>query len=171
MKIIASSRSAEDDFATAFDLYHDGIFRHCYFHMFKRERAKDLMQEAFMKTWEYIAQGNDIDNIQAFLYRVATNLVYNEGRKKKEASLDELQEAGFEPPMEDERLKRDVIAEENVMRVLQKIEEPFRQAVTMRYIEGLSPAEIAEAIGESPNAVSVRIHRGLKLLRSLLGHE
>jgi DNA-directed RNA polymerase specialized sigma24 family protein len=38
----------------------------------------------------------------------------------------------------------------------------------MRYVDGLSPQEIAGLIGESENVVSVRVHRGLKKLRALL---
>ena len=38
----------------------------------------------------------------------------------------------------------------------------------MRYIDDLSPQEIAEVVGESENLVSVRIHRGLVRLRELV---
>jgi len=166
---IRANDEATTLFEQAYDEYADAIFRHCYFHCFKREEAKDMMQEAFVKTWEYIADGNEIDNVRAFLYRVATNLLINAGRKKKQVSLDELQEQGFDPAGDDDTWQnRDVIKEEKAMDALQQLEEPYREAITMRYIEGLEPHEIAEAIGESPNTVSVRVHRGLKQLKSLL---
>jgi DNA-directed RNA polymerase specialized sigma24 family protein len=41
----------------------------------------------------------------------------------------------------------------------------------MRYVDQLSPKEIGDAIGESENAVSVRVHRGLKKLKSILEPE
>lgn len=167
---IRASHNAEEDFARAFEEHKDEIFRHCYFILFNRELALEIMQDAFMKTWEYIAEGKDIDNVRAFLYRVASNLCFNHKRKKSESSLDALQEEGFDPPSEDERLKRDMVAEEQVMAVLKKIEEPYRTAISMRYIQGLSPAEISEVLGESANTVSVRITRGVKQLRSLLPH-
>lgn len=168
--IIRATHNAAEDFEKAFGEYKDEIFRHCYFIVFERELALEIMQDAFMKTWEYIAKGNDIDNIRAFLYRVSGNLCFNHKRKKSETSLEALQEEGFDPPSVDERLKRDVIAEEQVISVLKKIEEPYKTAVSMRYIQGLSPAEIAEILGESANTVSVRITRGIKQLRALLPH-
>jgi RNA polymerase sigma-70 factor (ECF subfamily) len=167
MKITAS-HGAEDAFSEAFALHKDEIFRHCYFIVFEREQALELMQEAFMKTWEYIAAGHDIDNIRAFLYRTASNLCFNFKRKKHETSLEALQEEGFDPPSEDEKLKRDIVAEDQVMAVLRQIDEPYRTALSMRFIEGLPPAEIGAIIGESANTVSVRLTRGLKQLRSLL---
>ena len=121
-----------------------------------------------MKTWEYIAEGKDIENVRAFLYRVSTNLIINASRKKHESSLDELQEQGFDPSDDPDWQHRDVIQESEIIKLLQKVDEPYRQAVTLRYIEGLSPVEIAEVIGESANVVSVRVYRGLKQLRSFL---
>lgn len=170
MNISPTNGNAQEEFAKAYDEYKDAIFRHCYFHTFDRERAKDLLQETFVKTWEYLAAGNNIDNVRAFLYKVATNLVINAARKKKEQSLEALQEVGFDPAGDDDPAAHDVIAEERVIRVLRTIEEPYRSAVTLRYIEGFAPAEIADITGESPNVISVRINRGLKQLRAQLPH-
>ena len=166
MNIRASDGNAEDLFSDAYEEYKDAIFRHCYFHTFDRERAKDALQETFVKTWEYIVEGNNIDNVRAFLYKVATNLIINASRKKKEASLDALQEEGFDPSVDEEVSKRDFLQEERVLSLLRDIEEPYRTAVSLRYIEGFSPAEIAEVTGETANVISVRINRGLKQLRT-----
>ena len=162
MKI--TSAEAPLAFPEAYHEYKDAIFRHCYFHVFDREHAKDLLQETFIKTWQYLTEGHDIDNVRAFLYRVATNLVINAARKKKEMSLESLQDQGFDPASDDETVGRDCIQEKRVMDMLGRIDEPYRSAVTLRYVEGLSPAEISQVTGETPNAVSVRIHRGLKQL-------
>ena len=168
--IYATDGDAMEQFSSAYHEYKDAIFRHCYFHTFDREVAKDFLQETFTKTWEYLAAGNDLDNVRAFLYKVATNLMINAHRKKKEMSLESLQEQGFDPASDDDVSARDHIAEEHVIKALGAIEEPYRSAVTLRYIEGLSPAEIAEISGESANAVSVRINRGLKQLRAHFPH-
>ena len=77
-------------FSDAYEEYKDAIFRHCYFHTFDREQAKDAMQETFIKTWQYLESGHKIDNLRAFLYKVATNLIINAARKKKSVSLEGL---------------------------------------------------------------------------------
>ena len=59
-------------------------------------------------------------------------------------------------------------AKTQVVVVLQQIDEPYRSTVIMRYIDDLSPQEIAEATGDSVNVISVRINRGMKKLKSLL---
>lgn len=157
------------EFLAAYDQFADAIFRHCYFRVFNRDRAKDLMQETFTRAWEYLAEGKRVDNLRAFLYRVATNLIIDEARKKKAVSLETLAEEGFDPPAEDGRLIEGIDAR-LILRFLKEIEPAYREVVAMRYLEGLSPKEIAEALNENENAVSVRIHRGIKKLRVAIEH-
>lgn len=156
-----------DDFLRAYDEYADAIFRHCYFRVYDREKARELSQECFMKTWEYLAQGKEVKNLRAFLYRVANNLIIDSSRKKKESSLDAMMDAGFEPA--DGGDKTALAAEAGAMvALLERLEEKYRDVVRMRYLDGLSPKEIAHALGETENAISVRIHRGLAQLRAYL---
>ncbi len=91
------AKPLEDIFIKAYDDHSDAIFRHCYFRVFERERAKELTQEVFIKTWEYLRNGQEVKNLRAFLYRVANNLVIDESRKKKANSLEAMQEQGFDP--------------------------------------------------------------------------
>jgi len=158
----------EQEFLAAYDLYADAIFRHCYFRVFDRERGKDLMQETFMRAWEYLNKGEKVLNMRAFLYRVANNLIVDESRKKKEASLDRLQEEGFDPGIDETDKMNNRLEHGRVLNTLKDLDDNYRNILVMRYMNDLSPSEIAEVTGESANTVSVRIYRGLKQLRSKL---
>lgn len=161
-----------DGFLKAYHEYSDAIFRHCFFRVSSREKAKDLTQEAFARTWKYIRAGNSIDNMRAFLYRVANNLIIDEYRKKKESSLDALREEGTETPSPDEDTRlQDQIDGKITLAMLSKIDAKYRNALIMRYIDDLSPEEIAAVTQETANTVSVHIHRGLKQIRRVLEHE
>ena len=156
----------EKNFIQAYDIYADSIFRYCYFRVFSREQAEDLTQDVFKKTWEYVAEGKEVKNFRPFLYRVASNLIIDYSRKKKEVSLDKMQETGFQPSCE-EKDKNIIFDSKETVKMIQKLDEKYREAVTMRYVEELSPKEIADILGETENVVSVRIHRGLEQLRKL----
>ena len=80
----------EKEFLQAFEKYADDIYRHCYFRVYDKELAEDLVQETFIKTWKYIISGEEIKNIRAFLYKVAVNLIIDNSRKKKAVLLDDL---------------------------------------------------------------------------------
>ena len=68
-------------FGEAYDLYADAIYRHCFFRVYSKERAEELTQETFLKLWQYMNDGNEIENIRALAYRIATNLVIDDKRK------------------------------------------------------------------------------------------
>lgn len=158
----------EDQFLKMYEDHSDAIFRHCYFRIgYDRERAKDLTQETFSKTWSYLAQGKNIEKPKPFLYKVATNLIINFYHRKKEVSLDNIQEEGFDPGFDNRESLENFLAGRQVIKELDQIDPKYSQVVIMRYIDDLSPKEIAEVLGESENAVSVRIHRGLQKIKDL----
>lgn len=170
---MAKSPSIEEQFTNAYDEYADALFRHCTFRIGDREKGRELMQETFMKAWEYLAKGNEVENLRALLYTTANNLItdtYRRQAKRKEDSLEEMQEYGFDVEGNEDATRgaEAALAGQRVTQILQEIDEPYRSAVIMRYIDDLSPAEIAETLDETANVVSVRINRGLKKLQSLL---
>ena len=158
----------EEAFLRAYDDFSDAIFRHCYFRVYDRERAKDLTQEVFTRVWEYIARGSEIRNMRPFLYRVANNLIIDESRKKKEISLDMLHEKGFEPSIEETgKIQRNLDAK-SALSFVHKLEDIYREIMVMKFIDDLSLKEIAGILGLSENVVSVRIHRGTKRLMEII---
>jgi RNA polymerase sigma-70 factor (ECF subfamily) len=170
----------QNSFEEAFEAYSDELFRHASIRLSDRERALELTQETFMKVWVYARKGTaDIREIRPFLYRTLRNLIIDEYRKHKNVSLEAMAERAdmdvedFMSPDESNTLEAAVGRHEGAraLEALRRLAEPYREAVTMRYVDGLSPQEIAGMIGESENVVSVRVHRGLKKLKALLEEE
>ena len=162
------NKSLEEKFLEVYETHSDAIFRYCYFRLYNQEKAKDMAQETFIKVWTYLKDGHEIDNLKAFLYRVATNLIIDDSRKKKETSLEILQENGFEPSLDGEAKEEKRIDGLFLQEILALLDEEYRDVVYMRYIEELQPREIAVILNESVNVISVRIHRGLKKLKLLM---
>ena len=55
-----------------------------------------------------------------------------------------------------------------VLTMVDKLDEKYREPVLLRYVDGFSPKEIANILDESTNVISVRIHRGIRLLKTLM---
>lgn len=170
----------EADYLEAFDTHSDALFRHAFFRLSSRDRAQELTQEAFLKTWDFLRKGGDVRDFKSFLYRILNNLIIDEYRKKKSSSLDEILEddtGAFEARMsEGSRADAETELDERMIgaRIRERLEElptMYREAVTMRFIDELSPKEIAELLGESENVISVRIHRGISKLKQLCANE
>ena len=161
----------KERFETAYAEHVDALFRHAFFKVSNRELAKDLLQETFTKTWIYISKGNEIENIRAFLYRTLNNLIIDEYRKKKSISLEVIEEDGFHLSVDDTNQLEMKIDGEQAIKLLQKLPDNYRDVIFMRYVDELELSEIAEMLGESENAISVRIHRGLKKLKEIFHYE
>lgn len=160
------SKISENAFIRAYDELADDIFRFCAFQVKDRERARELMQDTFMRTWIYIENGNEVENLKAFLYKTARNLSINEAIRSKARSLDELQESvGYDPMDETADTPEDAAEASLLLRYLGELDETSQEVLTLRYMNGLAVKEIGEILGVAPNTVSVRIHRAIQELR------
>lgn len=156
----------KEQFITTYTELTDKIFKYFLFRVYSRDDAKELAQETFIKVWKYIADGKEIQNLNAFVYKVAYHLVVDNSKKRKEQSLDELFEDGFN--IEEEKSmstkdKQDCLA---AFQVIDKLDESYKEILMLRYVDDLPVNEIAQTLGLSENLVSVRIHRGLNQLRT-----
>lgn len=158
----------EREFMVAYEANADVLFRHVLLRVRDRERAKDIVQEAFSRTWVYLAAGKKIDHIKAFLFRVAGNLIVDGARRQHSSSLDKMmEEDGYEVVDESVTDPAEIQGVREALKLLESLDENYRAVITMRYIDELSPREIAQVLGVSENVVSVRIHRGIERLKVL----
>lgn len=157
--------SLEMKLLAAYDAHADAIFRHCYFKTSEREVALDMTQDVFLKAWSSMQQ-QPIRNMRAFLYRIADNLAIDWYRRRKAESLDVLMDDGFEPAAEESRIEEQAEAALALAK-LRELDAGDRELITLRFVEGLSPREIGEILGQHENTISVRLHRAMKRFRAL----
>ncbi len=158
-------------FLEAFEEYNEAILRYSHFKTSDREKAKDITQDTFVKAWEYIAKGNEVDNIKALLYRIANNLIIDGFRKKKSLSLDDLQDQGFDPAFDKSDQLFNKIDGAIALKLLDKLPRAYKDIIIMRYVEELTIPEIAKILKEKENNISVKLHRGIEKLRHHYNHE
>lgn len=167
--------SQEERFLKAFDEHADALFRHATVRLSDRERAIELVHDAFTKVWGYIRNGHEIDSFRPFLYKVLNNLIIDEYRKRKESSLDAIfegegiDESAFED-LHDHSHEAliDSLDAKRAVEVVAELPDVYREVITLRFVDGLGPKEISLLIEETENVVSVRIHRGIKIMKELI---
>lgn len=171
----ASSLMDQDEtkayFLQIYDTYADSIYRFCLLKVSSKEVAEDLTQEVFTRFWQAVREGTVMRSERALLYTVARNLVIDWYRKKKESSLDALTDEGIEFSGEGAGEILQAAEMQEALAAIETLDEPSRDALLLRYVEGLSPRDIAQLSGESANAVSVRLNRAIKKVRSVLRTE
>jgi len=174
-KTVDISEDHEARFLKAFEEYNDALFRHAFLRVSSREKAIDLVHDTFTKVWTYLRSGYEIENFRPFLYKVLNNLIIDEYRRRKELSLDAiLEEEGVDEGSFPELSESTVEAlaatldGKRAFELLESLPDQYREVIILRFVDQLGPREISVLIEETENVVSVRIHRGLKLLRQTI---
>lgn len=158
-------------FSEIYEEHADAIFRFASFRLSDTEKAKDIVQETFVKLWEYLSVGEQVDNPRALIFRIASNSVIDAYRRHKDISLDFMTEEGFDPA-DSGQAERIISQSEGkiALKLLNELEPSLRDLLLLRYVDGLSVKEIAEVQNERENTVSVRLHRAMKELKNLFEH-
>jgi RNA polymerase sigma-70 factor (ECF subfamily) len=158
----------KDIFEKAYEELADPIFRYIYYRVFDRDIARELTQETFFKVWDYIAKGKKIDNIKAFIYRTAHNIMVNSIRNKKQTdSIEALEEEiGFEiKDTQQEETNTQISDIASILDSFTILAEKDAELMRLRYVDGLSIEEISKITRYSVSNISVKIHRLLERLK------
>ena len=147
--------------------YEKALNLHAFFKVPNRAISEDLVQDTFMKTWNYLVKGGKIDVMKAFLYHILNNLIVDEYRKRKTVSLDLLLEKGYEPSVADSKRLFNVLDGKAALLLIQRLPITYQKVMRMRYIQDLSLKEMGLITGQSKNTIAVQLHCGLEKLRGL----
>lgn len=169
-------KELNDAFLAIYTDLSDAIFRFSCSRVSDREQALDITQEVFSRLWQSMIADKEIEFPKTFLFTIARNLIIDWYRKKKSVSLEGLAntetEEPYEPLADDAETLLQMDAEGRfLVDQISRLSSGYRDAVYLRFVEGLTPAEIAKIIGTTVNATSVRINRGLDELRKLTGYD
>jgi RNA polymerase sigma-70 factor (ECF subfamily) len=144
------------------------------------EERADLTQEVWIRVYRHIHRLQDPTKFRGWLSRIATNLFYDELRKRKRAtqpiSLDaplyvDDGEMSWELPDDAPSPSDDLATREfyeHLQVAIADLPETFRTTIVLREIEGLAYEEIAEITGVSLGTVKSRIARARLKLQSVL---
>ena len=142
--------------------------------------AEDLVQETYAKAFGAWAKFEQGTNLKAWLFRIMTNThinLYNKKAKDQtKTALDDLEDwqigAGESVTSRSSRSAEaealDNLPSGVIKNALDEIPDEFRMVVYYAVVEGLPYAEIAEVMDTPVGTVMSRLHRGNKLLRTLL---
>jgi RNA polymerase sigma-70 factor, ECF subfamily len=136
-----------------------------------RERAEDLVQEAFMRVYRHLHRFDPAKKFSTWIYTIASNLAKNELRNRSRSPLvlyESLQPAG-EPDrrplqFEDSASRPDALfagryLREVIERAVAALSPHHREVFVMREIEGRSYEEIARLTGCNLGTVKSRLNR------------
>jgi RNA polymerase sigma factor (sigma-70 family) len=133
-----------------------------------KELARDLAQEIFLAAWRALPSFRAESSLRTFVARIAHNRAVT--HVAQSASAPKSVELPDELPCPAPELEALAIARDTHTRTLKAVRKlpiAYRQVATL-ILEGFTTQEVAEALGVTVNAVSIRASRARAMLRSLL---
>ena len=145
----------------ALDRYEECLLRMCYSYLGDRSLADDAVQETFLKAWKSYGRFRGESTEETWLMRIAINTCRDIRRGAwfrhidRAVSLDQLddREVSFEA------------RDDAVTKAVMKLKPRFREAVLLRWYQGLSADETAQALGISRSAAYERLSRAQAILK------
>lgn len=158
--------------AEVYEKYFSRVHRYIAVRVGNKTEAEDLAGQVFLKALESISsfKWRGIP-VSAWLFRIAHNQIIDYRRTNKvkfHSPLDEsLASSDADPVLEAEK-SLDI---NRVIQALGQISQGQRDVIELRFIGGLSTAEVAKVLGKSEGAVKVLQHNALIALRKRLSSE
>jgi RNA polymerase sigma-70 factor (ECF subfamily) len=149
--------------------YREPLYFHARYIVKDHQEAYDLVQEVFIKAMRETRFFNEDFKIKAWLYRVTSNLCFNQlrNRKRRGTILDTM--------MKPEALVADQIEtvfaaeqKEEVMGALAELSDDHRDILVLRYYDDLSYAEIADVLQVKLGTVMSRLSRARMRLMDVM---
>jgi RNA polymerase sigma factor (sigma-70 family) len=156
------SKAVGGDFDEAFPPLFLRSFRLAFRLLGDRAAAEDVAADALAITlarWDRVAPLTYRD---AWVLRVTGNLAVKAAKKRSRPTRLPVQPAS--QTFEDDATLRLALAE-----ALAKLPTRQREAVVLRYLSGLSEADVAALTGVTNGTVKTHLHRGIHALRARLG--
>jgi RNA polymerase sigma-70 factor (ECF subfamily) len=126
--------------------------------------AEDILQDVFVKIHSRLDQLEDPAKLQSWIYLIARNAIIDHYRTRKETT-DVPESLPAEAPSDDPELDGLKAA---FRRMVYSLPEPYREAVVLTELEGLTQKELAERAGISLSGAKSRVQRGREQLKDML---
>lgn len=170
-ELVELAKDSQEAFGVLYERYVGKIYNYVYYRTGNHHDAEDLTAMVFYRAMGHIESYTERGvPFQAWLYRIAHNLVANWHRdrgRRKIIALEEFVGTGSpsdapDTHAEDEE-ERDIL-----LRIIRRLPEERQQLLILKFIEHLSNAEIGEIMGRTEGAIKSLYHRTLIALREEL---
>lgn len=157
-------------FEEIYDAHVVAIYRYIYARVGNRPDAEDLTAQVFMRAVEQLDVTRDPPQITSWLYRVSQNAVADHWRAFYRLPLvtEDRLAPGWEPVAGQAGAGEPVAARAQdrsaarVEAVLRRLPEHYRRVLELRFLQRLSVAETARAMGVSHGNAKVLQYRALR---------
>lgn len=167
-ELVALAGSDQEAFGEIYERYVTRIYNYVYYRTGNNHDAEDITAKVFFRAMAHIRNYEDKGvPFQAWLYRIAHNLVANFHRdesRRKVIPLDDYLALSLKSDAPDRQAEHN---EEQalLMNVIRKLPAERQQLLVLKFVQDKSNAEIGEIMNRTEGAIKSLYHRTLLALR------
>jgi len=163
-----TATALQDRVTKLFEESREDVYRYLLMLGLQPARAQEAVQEVFLRLYQALKKGEDIQSPRGWIFRVAHNFGLKvRARQAAEDPFDagmELQLASHSDTPERELLEREKVLQFH--RAFEGLSDQQKRCLALR-MEGLRYAEIASTLGISASAVGEFLHRAMVRLKKV----
>jgi len=163
-----------DGFERLVETFQDRLVRYAFRRLGTVQDAEDVVQDVFVRAYADRSRHKGVTNVNAYLFRMASNLCTDCQRKRKRRSPLLGEAEVMHVPTTDRDGSEEAAAAEELQRIetlLGKIPSGQAEVVRLRVLDGLGLREIAQVLGRPIGTIKSRLRYGLEKLREIVLHE
>lgn len=169
--LLERSLKAPHTFEVLVARYQKDFLNRAFFVVKSRDEAEDVVQDTFVRIYRFAPR---FKQSHGTFKAWATTILMNVARTRYQKQAKQWARTSTLEPEHYESLaapseKDAVLAKDTIERALEKAPEDVAVLLRLAFIDGLSYEEIAEREGVTVGAIKTRVHRGKKVLRSIIG--
>ncbi len=164
-KIISQAKQDPACFEKIYNKYYQKVYNYFWYRLgYDREKAEEMMQEVFLRAFSRLKTYKHRNySYLTYLLTIARNLFINYLKKEKErVSWDEVKNV----TVSGNDIFHNILDAQYLYNIIERyLSDNEREAVLLRYREGLSIKEISQVMHKSENAVKLLLSRARKKLK------
>jgi RNA polymerase sigma-70 factor (ECF subfamily) len=131
--------------------------------------TEDVLQDVFVRIQEQLPKLREEDRIDAWIFQIARNVVADAFRRRtrREALGERVTAEGQAQASDDDRAAEASLAG-CLASMINELPEPYRQAIELTEIRGMTQAEAARLVGISVSGMKSRVQRGREHLKGII---
>ena len=150
----------EEAFNGIVNAYTERLYWHVRRFLCSHEDTNDLLQDIFIKIWTALPTFRGDAKLYTWLYRIATNEVLNQLRKKRFKALVSLESSAalIEKMIDDDVHFNGNQLQRELHKAIQRLPEKQRVVFSLRYFDEMKYEDISEITGTSVGALKASYH-------------
>jgi RNA polymerase sigma-70 factor (ECF subfamily) len=169
-RLIERAKRDPREFGALYDRHFQQIYRFVYSRVREQTAAEDVTSEVFIKALKAMPRYQETGRpFAAWLYQIAVNAIADRYRTLRPThALDDFHDLSVGgPDIDEQAAQRDEIR--RIWRMVEELPLQQRTALVLKFQEDMKIEDIAVAMGKTPGAVKLLIHRGVSRLREEAG--